>query len=291
MKIRMMSALVFLGLTMCWNMPLHAELLTLQEGQMGDVTAQAGISISLNNATFYDEYGRMEFKDSSNTGSLALEDVVVDNGSGWGYSFTTTTPLLIDIVDYNSGSLLLPERNYAIKIYAASWTQNMQFTANHLLFCNQDLGKLLIGPIHIPTFEFWLTTPDNDVLNTTKSGLYFRSLFQSNIDKLSLTFNTQNKALLFQSIRFAKSFTGSYQTPSTWVAQGSFLIGKNTTVSQDESFASVNVIKENNALKLDLELPMSGSIRVDNVTFGTKNCGPIDIDNIKVTRMTVQLIP
>jgi hypothetical protein len=275
----------------CWAIPLQAEMLTMEDDQMGEVTAQAGISISLNNATFYDEYGRIEIRDSNNTGSLAYEDVVVDNGNGWGYSITTPTPLLIDLVDYNAGSLFFPERNVALNIYAASWTQNMQFTANRFLFCNQDLGKLQIGPISIPTFQFMLTTPDNDVLNTTMSGLYFRYLFQSNIGKLSLSYNTQNQALQFQGMRFARTFTGSAQTPSAWAASGSFLIGMNDTVSGDESFASMNVIKESGTLKLDMNIPMRGSMRIDNVSLGTRVCGPVAIDNIRVNRMSLQLIP
>ncbi|HNY65255.1 MAG TPA: hypothetical protein PKM41_07425 [Deltaproteobacteria bacterium] len=289
MKTRTASKLLFMIL-ICWGAPLNAELLTMEDSQMGDVTAQAGISISLDNATFYDEYGRIEIH-GSDAGSLALEDVVVDNGNGWGYSFTTPTPLLIDLVDYNSGTLLFPERNVALNIYAASWTQNLQFTANHLVFCDQDLGKYQVGPINIPTFQFMLTTPDNDVLYSTKSGLYFRYLFQSNVNRLSLTYNSLDEALLFQGIRFARSFTGSAQTPSAWASQGSFLVGKNDTISGDESFASINVIKENNTLKLDMDIPMRGSVRIDNVQLGSRNCGPVAVDNIRVNNMSVQFIP
>lgn len=288
---------------MCCTMPLRAELLDMEDAQMEEVTAQAGISISLNNATFYDEYGRIEVRDSANTGTLAFEDVVVDNGNGWGYSFSTSKPLLIDLVNYNAGTAiyniftgshyhLADEENVALNVYAESWSQNIQFTANHLLINNQDMGKLQIGPISMPTYQFMLTPPDSDGLfSGEESGLYFRYLFQSTIGNAGLTYNTQNQALMFQNVRFARSFTGTVTTPSAWAASGSFLMGKYDTVSGEDSFASINVIKENGTLKLEAEIPMRGSIRIDKTQFDTRNFGPVAIDTIKVNRLSLQLTP
>jgi hypothetical protein len=303
------SFVLFLGI---WGgaTPLKAELQEVDNDQLKEVTAQDGISISLDHVTFYDEYARINIFDSDNSGSLSLEDVVVGNGNGWGYSFSTIKPLTIDLVEYDAPfrNRLWPlfptygEENVILSIDAPAWDQDLYFTVNSLSFCNQALGKLELGNIDLKSFNFMLTTPDYDsgvtsVYNKDQSGIYYRYLFQETVDKLQFTYNTASQgSLLFSGIRFANSFSNNisrYPRVATTDSniQGYFIIGKSETQDVNEDFAHINLTKSGTSLILDTTLPMEGSIRLNSVQFGARAMGPVAIDGIKVHNMSVQFIP
>lgn len=298
--------IVFLGI---WGSAtqLKAEMKEVGNDELKNVTAQDGISISLDHATFYDEYGRISIFDSDNAGSLALEDVVIGNGNGWGYSFTTAEPLTIDLIEYDApyinqlspDSLIYGEKNVVLSINAPAWEQDLYYTANRFSFCGQELGSLKLGSINLRSFNFMLTTPDHESYGYTEgeSGIYYRSLFQQTIDTFQFTYNPSPQgSLSFSGIRFANSFSNDIATNPTVAttdtdAQGSFIIGKAETPNAYEDFAHIHLTRNGTSAIIDTTLPMEGSIRINGVQLGEQAMGPVAIDGIHVHKMSMQLIP
>lgn len=273
-------------------MPLQAEMRTMNDDQMDTVSGQAGISISLDKAAFYDEYARIEIRDSNNTGSLVLNNVVIGSGDGWGYEFSTKDdPLKIDIIE-KYGSLTL-DQDSILNISAPSWEQKMQISVGGISFCGNPIGSLNIGQIDLNSFLFQLTPPDNDnALDYMDSGIYFRYYFQSRFDSIRYNYNTQaTGSLNLQGLRFAERFNGTLTTPSTWASVGSFQIGGDSSETGDGRFAQIELKKDGSALVMDTSLPFQGSVRMEGVTFGGTNMGPVAIDGVQVYKMSVKFNP
>ncbi len=273
-----------------WAADLKAVMQELEDEEMIEVTAQAGISVSMEKATYYDEIGRLEIRDSYDLGSLVLEDMIISDGQGWGYEFNTLEPLDIDLVTYDAS---WGEWNTALRINAPSWLQEVGISVGNVIFCGQELGSLSIGQIDLPSFQYLLTTPDNDTPFDMNSGLYFKYFFQKRYDEIRFTYNDSGDALAFQGLQFAESFSGSPQNPGSWVQSGSFIIGKPQPfiALNDGHFARINIIKESNTMILDMDFPMEGSVRVQNVHFDGHDFGPVALDGINVHSMSVQFSP
>ena len=153
---------------------------------------------------------------------------------------------------------------------------------------NQPLGSLdadalRAGPgLH----RFWAPA--------TGQGIRFDSRTAVFADAFTYTYNTTPAALSFTGIHIAGAATGGSDdpaTPSTWEFGGVsnvFKIGSignvyNTPASMDVATDAGGITTVN------LSLPMSGTVRMENVQFGAQSFGPVAIDNIQFHRLNVKI--
>lgn len=266
-----------------WAMPAGAQMQSLNDDQMGTVTGQVGITISLDHATFYDEYARISIFDSDNAGSLVLNDVVVGDGAGWGYWFSTKDdPITIDILRRNVGSILIPDWDSYLSITAPSWEQEMSISVDSVEFCGTALGSLEVEQINLNNFEFILTPPSNN-----GTAIYFKYFSQSSIDRVEFAYNNQaTGSLAVSGIWFAESFSGASTNPSEWVSSGNFELGDSGGTG-DSNFYQIQLVNNSGALAIETTPTFNGSIRMEGVSFGGTNFGPVVLDGITVNSMTV----
>jgi len=128
----------------------------------------------------------------------------------------------------------------------------------------------------------------------TGQGIRFDSRTAVFADAFTYTYNTTPAALSFTGIHIAGAATGGSDdpaTPSTWEFGGVsnvFKIGSigdvyNTPASMDVATDAGGITTVN------LSLPMSGTVRMENVQFGAQSFGPVAIDNIQFHRLNVKI--
>ena len=264
----------------------NASLKRMKSRELDAVRAQAGISIGLSNATFYDEFDRFTIHDSdtnvNSTDSLVLEDMTIGDGQGWGYSFSTNSPLEINMIEYDptwGGTYI------ALKIACTDWEQNINYRIDNIKFCNKDLGSLEIGQVLMPSFELQIAPPFDD-----DSGIYFKYARELEIENIKYNYNNDDDKLSFQNLQMAQSFSGDPANPDSWSAQGKFKTGDMDGEGMS-SFAKFNIIEENDLQKIRLNLPMQGSIRIKDIKTPDQDFGPIVLDGIKVHKMETKMVP
>lgn len=281
--------------TLFFNCILFAELKNMDNEELEKVVAQSGVSIEFDNAQYYNEFKNIEFYDSDAVGYVSFKDIVIDDGNGWGYTLNTNQPITIDIVEFSTGILDI-DPDYALEIYAPDLEQNKFINIGSIQFNGQDIGKLTLGPIEQKSYKFWLAPPDDNTLGDTDSGLYFKYWHQSHIGEVEYKYNS-NESLKLTNLTVANTISGDPKQPSTWVPSGSFLIGKNG--GSDGDFARINITRtdlgnifnHDYRVQMELDLPMSGSLRIENLKIGATSFGPIAIDNINVHKLAITIRP
>lgn len=295
-KVTFFFILLFLNVT-SW---VQAQLKPLSNEELSTIQGQAGISIEFDNAQLYNQFQLIELHDSddelSANDALSLHDVVIGNGQGWGYTINTSAPFTLDIVKFSQGWWDI-DPDYAFQVSAPGWEQNPVISIGSISLCGQDLGSLKIGPIERSSFKFWLAPPDDNTAGDSDCGLYFKYWEQSKINDLTYTYNQNNGFFQAQSIQLAESFSGPPEDPSTWGAQGQFLIGKEGGTDGDFGRINItrtdygNIFSHDYRVQLDMDFPMQGSLRIENLNNGGTNFGPIAIDGLTVHRLSVTITP
>ena len=127
------------------------------------------------------------------------------------------------------------------------------------------------------------------------SGISFDYTTAISASALTYTYNTAPTALSLTGIHIVGSATGGSDdpaNPATWVFGGTSNFFKIGTIGDASNTpATVDVGTEGTETSISLNLPMAGTVRVENVTFGGQSFGPIAIDGIQVHRLNVKISP
>ncbi|GAB6161622.1 hypothetical protein JCM12298_07810 [Desulfothermus naphthae] len=291
--IRKITVILFAYLFIFFSHQGTPRLIKLNEKQLSEIKATSGISIELNNIELYHEFQEISFHDSdggtTEFNKISLQDVVIGDGNGWGYYVDTLYPIELDIVKFYRESLVLLDYDYALKIKAPMINSNQITSIENINFCGQDIGRLDLGPKLKNSFEFWLVPPDCITPLTSDAGIYFKLWTFSQNGGLKYFYNNMGDNFQIGNLYIAQSINGTPEYPSSWVPQGKFFVGKEG--GADGDFARINITNSNHNVIMDMDFPMSGSIRISNVHAGDFNFGPIAIDSIQVHRMSVRFIP
>ena len=173
-------------------------------------------------------------------------------------------------------------------------------TALHLQ--NQALGSIKLDALRQgpSLYRVWAHASQGVSFDyqTAISAVAFDAVSGNPIGGLHYHYNTTTDGVLsFANIHIAGLATGTETTPSTWAFSDTFKIG-----TIDGSFsatpATIDVATDtSNNTSLHLSLPMSGTVRVEEVKFGVdilgavNNFGPIAIDGIQIHRLDLKISP
>jgi hypothetical protein len=171
--------------------------------------------------------------------------------------------------------------------------QHLNLSVDDVVFCGQSIGELAIDNFTTPERYF--------TMGAHGSGMDFQYDFQMHTDRFGYTYNTSGVADTFElnGIHLVGSFddmadfdisdstTWDIPTdPTEWTYSGVFSIGDidggNPATMDIGTDAGGQTV-------MQLELPMSGSMRVENLNFGGNDFGPMAIDGLEVHRLTVTI--
>ena len=265
-----------------------AGLVDLKDAELANVTGQAGINIGVNLSLNYN-VSLIKFSDTSATPNwLELKNFTISDGSGGPFLVTTyyggtwadSDPITVDVGTNSSGYTLIS--SYDSSQVSPRWySAELWFGAAagpETFLGNLNMDGLSQGPSlsHIGVHA-----------DGTGGGFDFDYTTRISADALKYTYNTALENLTLSGIHLAGAATGDQTDYTTWGFTGDFKIGDIAAGTP----AKVDVVTDAGSTSLYLNLPMQGTLRVENVAFGGNNFGPIAIDGIDVHRLTVKMTP
>lgn len=281
--------------------PAHA-LESLSTLQMKEATAQAGISIALENITIesYDSAYKftnpdaplqfLSFEQGHSILTLSNCRSDVDGDGIIGY-------MTIDLFTVNDPVSLALGQSF---VYVQSNDMELDYdlTIDTVNFCGNDIGSLALNSFAMPTFHLYF--------GAHETGIDAEFGAQFSIDQFSYGTDTTD-TLTLSGITFADSFIGAPSSdPDTWEATGEFTFGdihSGKPITMDIAADSTDVWQFTDKGGADytvsnprsgsgfiaINLPMQGSIRIDNMNFGGNDLGSFALDNIQAHKLYIEI--
>ncbi len=271
--------------TLCMPAVSGAEMSRVDESELSQISAQSGISYVIGNSQYRITRDSFRFSDTDHDPHNWIEfnNISIDDGSGNYFSMDTPYNEVdfnrIDVgTDYSGMTHVF--MNLSLNV------QPRTYSVGNFVFCNQDLGSLRL--------ENFRTAPSNMLTISGRSGggcgINLEYQTEIMIDAAKFTYNTAPESLSLNNIHLSQYAYGDPSDPSTWSFSGKFKLGD----LANSNPATIDVGTADNGdgtttTSVFYNIPMTGSIRVQNVDFGGNNFGPCAIDGINVHHLGIQI--
>ena len=284
------SGLVFLCILLV-TPPIASAMTSLGDGELATVNGGMGVSIAIPTGTVRTTVGSVILWESypdinlHDTGlgfdvpfkdSIELKNIVWDNGSGGGYSVATPAgdPVTFDIGTYANGHTY-------VNIHDSTNVAPRTF-ASDLVFCGQPLGSLKVSNI--------VRTENNVMIGAhADGGMGVDFQYWEKIDIGSAQFTAPANTLTFTGIHLSATASGNPEdNPTTWTYSGPFKIGD--IVGGNPAQIDIGT-DASGVTSIRFELPMAGSVRVQDVNFGGTDFGALALDGLNVHHLAIQFHP
>lgn len=267
-----------------------SALESLSPDQMRQTVGRAGIDIAISNAAteIYNEHITLSSPDlEPSTHYMRLNGV---------HSLTTVNTGISD----QSGDGTLNHFSLDVGLFAPT-NQVMLFakspdlsivtdlTVDSINWCGTDIGGLTVDDLVLSSFHLIAgphtgTGLDFELGKRTRVGSLVWQ-YGENLDPASA--DDDNLALRLSGICFAESFDAG----NNFAADGEFKIGdldsgKPATV---DVTATVDANTGESRAFIAVNLPMQGSLRIDNVTLGGTDFGALTVDNFEAEVMRIEI--
>lgn len=264
---------------------LHAQMQEVGERELSQVSAQSGIIYVIGNSQLRISYDSFSFSDTDHDplSWIELNNFTIDDGNG-GY-FSLDTPE--DAEDFNT--IDVGTDGSGITSVFLNLYLNMEprtLTVGNFVFCGQELGSLRLE--NYRTLQSNLATFAGRGNGAT--GIVMDYQTEIIIDSLKFIYNTQPSSLSLNNIHLSQYASGDPADPSTWTFSGRFKLGdraNNNPVSID--VGTIDRGDGTSYTSVFYNVPMTGSMRAENVNFGGNSFGPCAIDGLNVHRLGIQI--
>lgn len=284
------GAVFFLYITCLVLLPdlSQARMYQVDDEDLSGVTAQAGITYVIGGSQLRITHDSYSFSDTDHTPHNWIEfnNVSIDDGEG-GY-FSMDTPFSYDEWTYNTLDVATTEEGDSrIFMNLSTWVEPRTITVGNFVFCGQDLGSIQLANMRKGVSDSLIIGSRSGGL----SGIELEYQTEITLDSLEYVFNTQPamSSLNLAGIHLAGHAVGSPEDPTSWIFLGKFKFGD----LDDNRPMTIDVGTYNDGLtsstSVFYNMPMSGTIRVENVDFGGKQLGPCAIDGITVHHLGIQI--
>ncbi|MHB8137443.1 MAG: DUF6160 family protein [Smithellaceae bacterium] len=268
----------------------------LSDSELAGVTGQAGISVNVETKSRVDilEYSFSDTPDLEiDRHWIKFKHITVDDGAGGHYIAATTTdgpydptnlnridPIRLDVGTNDAGRTL-------VSVYDSSHVLPRWYAIEDFEFVDLSLGSINLDALSMgPSLYRAGAHADG-----TGGGFDFDYSTRITAQALRFTYNTALETLALSGIHLAGSATGAPEDPATWSFTGNFKIGDIDGGNPAKFDVVTNTDDAPGVTSLVVNVPMQGSLRVENVNFGGDNFGPIAIDGINVHRMSISFHP
>lgn len=296
----MKKTIIFTNVLFLLTMYLYSSvyaLETLTPSQMKRVVAQAGVDIAIGDAvteTHLDSF-RVANPDDASNQYISFNDIRYVS------TFNTGTKDMNE--DGSINHLSLDVGLYSNKVMFFAQSPDLNITTDIIVdsidFSGTTIGSLFVDKLMISSFHLYMGPHG-------VSGIDFELGKRLSIDTIKFDYNSTD-SLTFSGITLAHSFSETvHENPDTWIANDEFLIGdilNNKSASLDftaDTTASWNFVDSaGNPYSVAnprfetgyivMNLPMEGSLRVDNINFGGNNLGSMAIDGLKVEKLYIEI--
>lgn len=278
-------------------LPGRADLTPLSDTELARVSGQAGVSVAVSDFLVYAHWDHLEVQ-GSDQGAISFENLTLSDGAGRPWSLEVGTsdangdgridPATLDVGVFGDPASPAYGQAY-IALNVPDMVQDLALQVDDLVWCGQPLGPLDLGPIQLNDFALRLSGHGD--------GLDFDLGLRLDVDQLTYTYNTNGQMLSAQGIHLAGDFLANPADdpadPATWQASGAFFVGDMASGQPATlDVGQVTFADSGQALAaVGFSLPMQGSLRVENVHFGSRDFGPAVIDGLRVHVLNLYLVP
>jgi len=292
---------------------------TLGDGDLAACRAGSGVSIGISSTALIN-VGSHWYQDTDTGNRIEFENIVKS------LSIVTLPgdPITIDVASNSAGLTYVYLQNPAQ--VSSTFSANLHFDEYHpgaTSVENYDLGyydPVLNIHDHMTDYIVYDLGSINvsNMVRTESSlligahaygGVDFYHEAKTDIDFAKYTYNTtgSDNALTFSGIHIAGSASGDPRYPNggpepspgpytyqPWGFSGTFKIGD---IADGPAQIDIGTSVSSGTTMLQLKLPMEGSIRVEDVIFGTDvggnpvHFGPLALDGIEVHRLAIGINP
>jgi len=305
------SAVIIISLVL-FSTPLLAAMEEVSDSDLSQVSAQAGITYNWGDSKLNVTWNSFAFSDTDHTPKNWIEFknieisgpdgyFTLDEDNGWDVGFPFHRYNTIDITTLTTVD---GQTRPAISFMDSTHTTERDWTIGNLVFCNQDLGSIKFDVRNVDAAFMNISTH-----GAGSSGIEFEQLSNWELKNFAYDFNTSGTSggsLNLTGIHIAEcadAVADNPADPTTWTFSGYFRIGDITggTIDVDNNSsnaalpnpATFDVLTDNstNTPNFLINLPMKGTVRVEEVNFGGNNFGPVAIDGITVHHLGIRVAP
>lgn len=253
----------------------------------------SGITVAVNGTGARLEFGYLGFSDTDNGNWIGLENLTVDDGMGGYFSYDTplNTPIQFDVGSDETG-------RSAVWFVLSDHVLPRSYSAEHLVFCGQDIGSLSFGGVTQGPSQFLIAAH-----NDGTRGIDYEFFTKLGIDSVGYAYNNAPSSFAMSGIHAVGTAAGAPEDPSSWSFSGEFMIGdldgEEIDVDNDPGNAAapnpatidVGTDTTTGNTSMVLGAPMKGTIRIEDVSFGGASFGPCAIDGITVHHLNLTFSP
>jgi hypothetical protein len=260
----------------------------MSENEMKSQTAQAGISVAVDNAVFYNQQSSIKFIDADGTatpGYLGFKNIKTLTTYNTGNIDLDNDGIMGEIIiDVASPAETDPGyKNPYVSLECGDFEVNSFIKIGEIDFNGKSIGSLDITGAGLPKWNLYF--------GAHNSGIDLDAGFQFKINSLKFNYGPEidGNWLGFENLFIADSFTGIPEDPSTWSPSGKFKIGNfadNAPATFDIGTREFDGVSEP---VIFISAPMTGSARIENIHIGDKDFGAAAIDGINVHRLTIEM--
>jgi len=270
--------------------------------QMKGTTAQAGISIAMDDVAFYHHVDAFRLTDPDDpTGYMEFQDIeslsILDVGTSDVDGDNTIGCITLDLFTVSDATSPINEKPL-LYLVGSDIDYNKDLTIGAIHVCGTDIGSAAVDNYAMPSFHLYLGAHDCGV------DLEFGA--RITMDQLSYGTNADD-TLSLSGITLAGSFTenpaDNPSAPSTWQAGGEFVLGDidsgnplTIDVATDTTASWANDPDGNPIPNprlgsgfIAINMPMEGSVRIENMAFGANDFGALALDNIKAHKLYIEI--
>lgn len=262
-----------------------AQMSEVDENELSKINAQSGISYVIGDSQYHITTDSYRFSDTDHDPHnwIQLNNITIDDG--YGNPFSMNTPA--NEADFNTIDVGTDVAGLTHVLLNLSMNVDPRtYTIGNFVFCNQDLGSLRL--------EDYRNAPSNRLTFTARndgsSGINFDYQTEIMIGAAKFIYNNTPESLSLSNIHLSEYAYGDPADPTSWYYSGKFKLGD--PANNNPATIDVGTVDNGDGTtttSVFYNIPMKGSIRVQDVNFGGKSLGPCAIDGINVHRLGIQI--
>lgn len=291
------SLFVVVGLLL-GPLPTQARMDEVSDDELGNISAQAGININFVDFRMRITIDSLKYSDTDHdpVNWVEFNDVTVSGPEDGHFLLDCPEeyPMMIDLI--TADDITGTSRTF-VNLQISNQVNPRTWEVGEFKFCDQELGSLLLDSVTVDPSGYRIASH----VGEGTQGIEFEYVTKWQAEGFSYTYNTIGDALQASGIHLAGTATGDPTDPTAWDFSGYFkigdLMGGNIDVDDDPDNTEVTNPASFDVLTVDgttyavANLPLSGSLRVEDMSFGGSSFGPIAIDGITAHRLYVTFDP
>lgn len=275
---------LFVCLWFCLSLPTGIAAMTpADDADLDGVRAQSGLAIAAADVEIYSEKSYWAYADTTPDGSrIAFEDAAAF------YRVAFSEPVFLRVFQ-NRKDLPIVGVEALANYREKALDIDMAASIDTFTFKDADFGSLYLSGVGPETAAFYATPLGAHDGYPGNSGIGFQAETRSVLDEFEWTYNQEEERFFLGGLQLAGSFDADN------IPQGRFSIGDIDARDEHDGAlapASFQVLEDAEGRGfVRMNLPMEGSIRVDDVEMGGHSLGPIMIEDMSVHHLEVDFVP